>query len=126
MIKGGTVDLTNRPVVHHADGSVSTLWSGSFPYREITGNRKDTGEVLVPFVTQDGKMMVDKNGKPDPIQARDYAKKTGQILGVFNNWKDADAYANLLHSKQGAYQTWKNGGSFKPSAEVYDQWKDTE
>ena len=58
-------------------------------------------------------------------EARDYAKKTGQILGVFNSPEAADKYAEMLHQKQGAYQTWKNGGKYNPSVETYDNWKDT-
>lgn len=117
MIKPGNINLTKRPVVHHSSGSVSTLYSGSFPYSELTGNPKDKGEVLVPFVSQDGKMMTEQ-------QATDYARKTGQILGVFRTPEAADRYAEMLHLKQGAFQTWKNGGKYNPSVETYDGWKD--
>jgi hypothetical protein len=109
MIQAGNIDLTRRPVVHHSDGTVSTLYSGSFSTPK--------GEVLVPFVSPDGKMM-----KPEEAFAR--YKKTGEMLGMFSKWQDADKYAEMLHNKQGAFQTWKNGGKYNPSVETYDNWKE--
>jgi hypothetical protein len=117
MTRPGNIDLSKRPVVHHSDGSVSTLYSGSYPYSELTGNPKDKGEVLVPFVSQEGKMMTER-------EAQAYAKRTGQILGVFKTPADADRYAEMLHLKQGAFQVWKNGGKYNPSVETYDNWHD--
>jgi hypothetical protein len=126
MIKAGNIDLSKRPIVHHAGGGESSLYSGSFPLSELTGKDKDMNqEVLVPFVTQDGKMLVDpKTGKGDANAARDYAKKTGQILGIFSSPDAATAYSEFLHNKQGAFQVWKNGGKYNPPAETYDSWKD--
>jgi hypothetical protein len=126
MVKRGNIDLTKRPVVHHPDTtykgekypSVSTLYSGSYPLSEFTGNPKDKGEILVPYVTKDGKML--KNEE----EAKAYTKKTGEYLGIFKTAKDADAYAEKLHLQQGAYQTWKNGGKYSPSVETYDEWTD--
>lgn len=110
MVQPGNIDLTKRPIVHHSDGSVSSLYSGSFS--------TDKGEVLVPFVSPDGKMLTES-------QARERYEKTGETLGIFKTVKDANAYATLLHLKQGAFQTWKNGGKYNPSVETYDNWKDT-
>lgn len=116
LIKPGNIDLTKRPLVHHSDGSVSSLYSMSFPYDELTGKASDMNkEVLVPQVSPDGRMMT-------PEEAREYARKTGQILGVFKTWQDADKYAEMLHLRQGAFQTWKNGGSYNPSVETHDNW----
>lgn len=108
MVKPGNIDLTKRPIVHHKDGSVSSLYSGSFDLPN--GN-----QVLVPFVSPDGKMMT-------PKQAFARYEETGENLGVFKTSKDADSFANLLHLKQGAFQTWKNGGKYNPSVETYDNW----
>lgn len=109
MVERGNIDLTKRPLVHHPNGSVSTLYSGSFP--------TDKGEVLVPFVSPDGKMLT-------RAQAEEQYKKDGQHLGIFKTWQEADAYAEMLHNKQGAFQTWKNGGKYKPTVETWDNWKE--
>jgi hypothetical protein len=109
MVSPGNIDLTKRPLVHHRDGSVSTLYSTSFS--------TDKGEVLVPAVSPDGKMLTEK-------QAMELYRKTGQNLGIFKTSQDADRYAQMLHLKQGSFQTWKNGGSYKPSVETWDNWKD--
>lgn len=109
MTVPGNIDLTKRPLVHHSNGSVSSLYSGSF--------ETDKGEVLVPFVSPDGKMMTAK-------EALSHYQKTGQMLGIFKTSADADAYADFLHRKQGAFQTWKNGGKYSPSVETHDDWKE--
>lgn len=109
MVKPGNIDLTKRPLVHHSDGTISSLYSVSFGIGK--------GEVLVPAVSPDGKMLSNK-------EALDRYKQTGQMLGVFKTPDDADNYAQMLHEKQGSFQTWKNGGKYNPTVETWDDWKD--
>ena len=108
MVAPGNIDLTKRPLVHHKDGSSSTLYSASF------GTAK--GEVLVPLVSPDGKMLSMK-------QAFKRYEDTGENLGIFKTPAEADRYAEMLHNKQGAFQTWHNGGEYKPSVETWDEIK---
>lgn len=108
MVEPGNIDLSKRPLVHHSDGSVSSLYSYSFGTED--------GEVLIPGVSPEGKMLTEK-------QAEKLYEESGQHLGIFKSPESADAYANMLHEKQGAYQTYKNGGKYKPSVETYDRWK---
>ena len=122
LVKRGNVDLTKRPIVHHSDGSVSSLYSGSI--EDENGN-----EILIPGVTQDGKMILDGKEKSEREIARKYQEhyqKTGEFLAIFKkgDWQDADKYAEFLHKKQGAFQTWKHGGKYTPSVETYDDWQD--
>jgi hypothetical protein len=106
MIKAGNIDLTKRPVVHNADGSVSTLLSMSFGTED--------GEILIPKVSPDGKILSDQAAKKRYL-------KTKEMLGIFKTPENADHYADLLHRKQGAFQTWKNGGMYKPSVETWNK-----
>ena len=85
LVEPGNIDLTSRPQVKNADGSVSTVRSASF---NIDGK-----EVLLPTVSPDGKDLTDD-------QAVDLFKKTGQHLGKFENPDQADAYAEALHKQQ--------------------------
>ena len=108
MIQPGNVDLTKRPMVHHPDNSISTLYSGSF--------QTDAGSVLVPFVSPTGKML-------NEAEALAEYKRTGKMLGIFKTDEQADAYSEMLHQKQVAYQLWKNGGKWN-GPEVHDDWKE--
>ena len=110
MVKPGTIDLTKRPIVHHPDGSVSSLYSGSV---ELDGKI-----LLLPGVSTEGKMLT----TPKSMVAE--YKKTGNMLGQFKTEDDASAYAEMLHNKQGAFQTWKNGGKYNPTVETWDDWKE--
>jgi|SRR5450755_956491 hypothetical protein len=103
MVTPGNIDLTKRPLVHNPDGSISSLLSASFG--------TDDGEVLVPKVSPDGRILSNK-------EALDRYKKTGEHLGIFKTPEDADKYAEYIHNKQGAFQTWKNGGKYNPSVET--------
>lgn len=84
----GNIDLNNRPVIRNPDGSISTVYSGTF------GPEEDGSHVLVPGVRPglDRQMTVD--------ESYDWYQKTGQHLGKFKTQAEADAYARSLHKKQ--------------------------
>lgn len=84
----GNIDLYNRPQVRNADGSISTVRSLSFN----DGNN----EVLIPTVSNDGRILSDND-------AIDNYYKTGQYLGKFNTVDEANNYAQRLHNEQDRY-----------------------
>lgn len=86
----GNIDLLNRPKVNNSDGSYSTV--DSFSNWDDSLNK----EVLVPTVIQvDGKW---EHVSED--EAWEHYLETGEYLGKFDNWNDADAYAEKLHEAQ--------------------------
>lgn len=85
MIEPGNIDLSARPVVRHADGSISTVRSISV---EMDGK-----EYLIPTVSEDGKVL----SEDDAVKQ---FKKTGKHLGVFDSPEDATAFARQLHEDQ--------------------------
>lgn len=85
LIEKGNVDINNRPKVKNADGSVSTVLSMSFG--------TDKGEVLVPMVSDSGKIFTEK-------EAMDNYRKTGKNLGIFKDENSATGYAKILHTQQ--------------------------
>ena len=86
---GGTIDLNNRQVVHNDDDSISTEYSFSF-YDEDAGK-----EVLIPQVV-DGRIVSEE-------EAIDHYYETGEHLGMFDDWRDADEYAMMLHNRNNWY-----------------------
>ena len=84
----GNINLFNRPVVKNNDGSISTVRSMSFN----NGNR----EVLVPTVSNDGRIMSDR-------QAIQNYYDTGAHLGKFSNPDRATNYAEMLHVLQDVF-----------------------
>lgn len=86
LIVPGNINLNDRPIVHNADGSYSTV-------RSITIT--DGGKaILIPTVV--GGRVVSNE------QAIQHYQQTGQHLGVFDSEADADAYAQSLHERQAA------------------------
>lgn len=84
----GNINLFNRPVVKNNDGSISTVRSMSFN----NGNM----EVLVPTVSNDGRIMSDR-------QAIQNYYDTGAHLGKFSNPDRATNYAQMLHVLQDVF-----------------------
>ena len=87
----GNIDLNNRPVYKNEDGSISTVRSMSF------WDDDEQKEILVPTIA------FDKNGKAISLtndEAIDRYYETGEYLGKFDDYKEADKYAEELHEQQ--------------------------
>jgi len=89
MVEVGNIDLSKRPVVRNADGSVSTV-------RPILFKDDDGEEIVIPTISDDGKQMTDQ-------EAISQYKKTGNNLGKFDNAINANAYMEKLSAEQSKY-----------------------
>lgn len=83
-IAPGNIDLTRRPRVRNADGTISTVRSISIgpPHRQV----------LIPTVV--GRRVVSN------AQAAMHYRRTGQHLGIFSSIAAANRYAESLHREQ--------------------------
>lgn len=86
LVSAGTIDLHNRPVVHNANGSISTVRSISIG---IDGGRV----ALIPTVSPDGRIL----SNADAIKLY---RSTGDHLGIFSSESAANRYAQKLHEQQ--------------------------
>ena len=84
----GNIDLYARPQVKNPDGSISTVRSMSF--------NDGSKEVVIPTVSDDGRIMTDN-------EAIDNYYKTGKYLCKFNTVDQATKYSQQLHNEQDRY-----------------------
>jgi hypothetical protein len=96
MVTQGNINLFNRPSVKNEDGTISTVRTISIG--------TDAGEVLIPTVSDDGKLLSDD-------EAIALYEKSGKHLGIFDNPDDATAYAEKLHDQQDQYYVKGDNGS---------------
>lgn len=85
----GNIDLNRRKVVHNEDGTYSTDRSFSF------WDDEEKKEILIPQVI-DGRVVSED-------EAIDHYYKTGEYFGKFDDWREADAYADQLHERNEWY-----------------------
>lgn len=84
-LQRGNIDLGKRPTVKNPDGSISTVRS--------MGVNIDGREVLIPTVSDDGRVLSDED-------AIALYQRTGRHLGMFDTPENATAYAEQLHDAQ--------------------------
>jgi hypothetical protein len=84
-IETGNLDLSNRPQVPNPEGGTSTVYSMSIGTPE--------GEVLIPRVSQDGRILT-------PEQAKEQYRSTGQHMGIYSSVDEANRAAEAIHNDQ--------------------------
>jgi hypothetical protein len=100
LVEKGNLPIWNRPRIQNDDGSYSSEYSTSF-------EDEQGREVLVPtvvngkFLTSDGKKPKEGSNEEKEMfkAAWQHYLKTGENLGKFDNYKDADAYSEILHNR---------------------------
>lgn len=85
LLESGNIDLTKRPRVKNADGTISTVRS--------IGVNVDGKEYVIPTVSDDGRILSDDD-------AIALFQRTGRHLGAFKTPDQATAYAQKLHEDQ--------------------------
>ena len=84
-VEEGNIDLTKRPVVNNADGTISTVRSISVGI--------DGKQVVIPTVSDDGRIMTSNEAIKSYLD-------TGKHLGKFKTVEEADAFAKQLSNDQ--------------------------
>ncbi len=92
VVEKGNINLSNRPVVKLPDGKIATVFSMSIGV--------DGKEVLIPCVSQDGRMLNRDEAVAEWRKTITKEKPFGEHLGVFNDIPSADAYAQELHNSE--------------------------
>ncbi len=84
-VEEGNIDLTKRPVVNNADGTMSTVRSISVGI--------DGKQIVIPTVSDDGRIMTSN-------EALKLYLDSGKHLGKFRTVEEADAFAKQLSNDQ--------------------------
>ena len=115
LVQPGNLDLFNRQILNNPDGSYSTTSSMSFNdgQNEViipTVGGVAAGQPIVPMIVQGS-----PNG--DVVRYNDLGAfyrydNTGQHLGMFNDWRQADDYGQRVHEIQERRIADNNGQPF--------------